>query len=241
MRLLNVHNRQLEEFTGTIPPYAILSHTWTSEEVSLQDLSSATPGGREKGLGWRKIKGLCARAALDGYSYAWIDTCCIDKSSSAELSEAINSMYAWYGAANKCYVHLEDVSAADDPFAPGSDFRCARWHTRGWTLQELLAPAELEFHDRDWKYMFMIDRRGRSGAWWGHTRQRPRPRPEEHVRLLSEITHISEDVLRSGDISDVCVAARLAWAARRTTTRVEDTAYCLLGLLGVHMPLLYGE
>ena len=241
MRLLNVYNRQLEEFTGTIPRYVILSHTWTSEEVSLQDLLSATPGDEKKGLGWRKIEGLCDRAARDGYKYAWIDTCCIDKSSSAELSEAINSMYAWYGAANKCYVHLEDVCAADDPFAPGSDFRCARWHTRGWTLQELLAPAELEFHDRDWKYMFMIDRRGRSGAWWGHTAQRPRPRPEEHVRLLSEITHISEDVLRSGDTSDTCVAARLAWAARRRTTRVEDTAYCLLGLLGVHMPLLYGE
>ena len=98
MRLLNVRTRQLEEFTGTVPSYAILSHTWTSGEVSFQDLTQAVAGlGRKdekKKPGWQKIDGLCTRAALDGYRYAWIDTCCIDKSSSAELSEAINSMYA---------------------------------------------------------------------------------------------------------------------------------------------------
>ncbi|KAI1256181.1 hypothetical protein MGN70_002343 [Eutypa lata] len=240
MRLLNVHTRKLEEFTGVIPSYAILSHTWTSEEVSLQDLTSPDrekKTGRKKG--YAKIEGLCAKTILDGYKYAWIDTCCIDKSSSAELSEAINSMYAWYQNSQKCYVYLEGVSARDDHFLQNSSFRKARWFGRGWTLQELLAPLELEFYDEDWKYMFMIDRRARNYVWWAGSKERFRS--EQHMRLLSQITKISEGVLRCGNISDTCIAARLAWAANRMTTRVEDTAYCLLGLLEVNMPLLYGE
>ena len=141
------------------------------------------------------------------------------------------------------------MSAAEDAFTPGSSFRRARWHHRGWTLQELLAPSELEFYDRDWRYIFGLDRRRNASKAWREMPPskyidallRDRRDPEEHVRLLAEITRISEDVLRTGDMSDTCVAARLAWAAPRTTTRVEDTAYCLLGLLGVNMPLLYGE
>lgn len=292
MRLLNVHTRQLEEFTGIIPSYAILSHTWTSEEVSLHDLASPDhekKAGREKG--YAKIDGLCAKTILDGYKYAWIDTCCIDKSSSAELSEAINSMYTWYKNSQKCYVYLEDVSAKDDRFLQNSSFRKARWFTRGWTLQELLAPVELEFYDEDWKYMFMVcienisllkpstlfcgnvawvftfmlcyhvtpelprergislkdnmlictqvDRRARNYVWWAGSKERFSS--AQHIRLLAQITRISEDVLRGGIISDTCIAARLAWASNRSTTRVEDTAYCLLGLLEVNMPLLYGE
>ncbi len=299
MRLLNVRTRRLEEFTGIIPTYAILSHTWAaSGEVSFRDLARRRPGaartGTESGAGRAKLEGLCSRAALDGYDYVWMDTCCIDKSSSAELSEAINSMYTWYRDARKCYVYLDDVSSSssspspasggedeDGRFRPGSALRRARWFTRGWTLQELLAPAELEFYDRDWRYLFVIDRRrSRSRAYGGgggggggghghdddsddsddsdnddnddhhHVRRAAGPRTakkkqdrssERHVRLLSEITRVSRAVLRSGDVSGACVAARLAWAAGRRTTRPEDAAYCLLGLLGVNMPLLYGE
>ncbi|KAK7747183.1 hypothetical protein SLS62_009125 [Diatrype stigma] len=292
MRLLNVHTRQLEEFTGMPPSYAILSHTWTSEEVSFQDYTSIISQGQgcektqasllAKRKGRAKIEGLCAQTVRDGYKYAWIDTCCIDKSSSAELSEAINSMYAWYRGAQKCYVYLEDVASGSgsaptstctkggrdsegddtddkdkdkdkdkdtndndsDRFQPHSSFRRARWFTRGWTLQELLAPVELEFYDGRWRYLFVIDRRARRCERWAGSRERDRS-SEHHIRLLAEITRIPEDVLLRGTAvatgAGTCVAARLAWAANRTTSRVEDMAYCLLGLLEVNMPLLYGE
>ncbi|RYP22098.1 hypothetical protein DL765_001857 [Monosporascus sp. GIB2] len=234
MRLLNVHTRRLEEFTGNrIPLYAILSHTWTSGEITFQDLSD--PSHRAK-TGYHKIEGLCTKAVLDGYTYVWIDTCCIDKSSSAELSEAINSMYEWYKNSQRCYVYLDDVSAKEYHSLPDSQLRRARWFTRGWTLQELLAPLELEFYDADWKYMFMIDRKRRSHEWW--IKHKERDRSGKYISLLSEITGISRPVLRFGNISETCIAARLSWAANRETTRVEDMAYSLLGLLEVNMPLL---
>lgn len=144
MRLLQVGTFELVDFTlkRPIPEYGILSHTWGEEEVSLADL--ATPN-RESLRGWTKVKHTCRLAREDGYAYVWIDTCCIDKSSSAELSEAINSMFAWYEQSAKCYVLLSDVNdhKVDKMMA-------SRWWTRGWTLQELLAPRNLFFYSSDW-------------------------------------------------------------------------------------------
>ncbi|KAH7394613.1 hypothetical protein BKA66DRAFT_509501 [Pyrenochaeta sp. MPI-SDFR-AT-0127] len=179
MRLLNVDSRDLEEFHGdAIPPYAILSHTWGKEEVTFHDL---TKEGHRQKRGYAKIEGCL-----------WVDTCCIEKSSSAELSEAINSMYRWY-----------EVS------------------------RELLAPRRTIFFASDWKPVFHPD--------IDQNRNR-------QVGLLSGITSIPRRVL-DGEISlsSVSAACKFSWAATRVTTRVEDMAYCLLGLLGVNMPLLYGE
>ncbi|RYP17697.1 hypothetical protein DL765_004375 [Monosporascus sp. GIB2] len=220
MRLLNVDSRQLEEYIGErIPPYAILSHTWADSEVTFQDL--AKPDHATKPA-YAKIQGCCQQAIRDGHNYVWIDTCCIDKSSSAELSEAINSMYKWYKDSEVCYVYLADVSALDSPSDEGSEFRRSRWFTRGWTLQELLAPRSLRFFDKNWD-------RIRIGAT-----------SDRKNHLLSEITGIPIEAI-TGNINGFCAAARLGWAAERKTTRVEDAAYSLLGLLDVNMPLLYGE
>ncbi|EJF57898.1 hypothetical protein DICSQDRAFT_173520 [Dichomitus squalens LYAD-421 SS1] len=90
-----------------------------------------------------KIKMACAVAREAGFRYIWIDSCCIDKVSSSELSEAINSMYAWYGDADICHTYLADVPPGDAPHSEDSSFRESRWFRRGWTLQELIAPAEL--------------------------------------------------------------------------------------------------
>jgi hypothetical protein len=133
MRLLNVRTRMLEEYFDDaihLHPYAILSHTWGPNEVLYSHI-------QEKGYqgGSKKVDGCIQQAVEDGYSYVWIDTCCIDKSSSAELSEAINSMYRWYEMAQVCYAYLEDVPDGVDPYVPGSAFRRSRWFTRGWTLQ----------------------------------------------------------------------------------------------------------
>ncbi|OTA90501.1 hypothetical protein M434DRAFT_45668, partial [Hypoxylon sp. CO27-5] len=244
MRLIHVHTRELEEYNGDfIPPYAILSHTWGKHEVTLQDLSKPDLKGYQ---GYRKIEGCCQQAAKDGLYYVWIDTCCIDKSSSAELSEGVNSMFQWYRNSAVCYVYMSDVLAADNAFSTSSDFRQSRWFKRGWTLQELLAPMELVFFDTHWEELQI----GRISRSLPRSRDRVSSsfHDQEHYRnrlgllsLISDITHIPKKALDTGDFSQFCAAARLAWAADRKTTRPEDRAYSLLGLLEVNMPLVYGE
>ncbi|KAG7286277.1 hypothetical protein NEMBOFW57_008585 [Staphylotrichum longicolle] len=213
-----------EEFIGSqIPPYAILSHTWDVDEpeVTLQQLLTSPAPALYAKAGFRKITQACALAAArDSLAYAWVDTCCIDKTSSAELSEAINSMYAWYRGAAVCYVFLADLKPGTAEDLERDLGRC-RWFTRGWTLQELIAPREVVFFDKTWAC------RGSKG---------------ELAPLLTRITGIPERVLRlEAELGTFSVAQRMSWAARRETTRVEDTAYCLLGLFDVHMSLIYGE
>jgi len=216
MRLINTATGLFEEFIGrNIPKYAILSHTWEEEEVSFSDMQK---DGHQAKKGFEKIRMTCKLAADAGIQYAWVDTCCIDKSSSAELTEAINSMYRWYQRSVICYAYLSDLSPSDslDAALPS-----CRWFTRGWTLQELIAPSKIRFFDRSW-----IDRGSK----------------ESLCRELSEITGIDTEVLRHRlSLASIAVAQRMSWAAKRETTRIEDRSYSLLGLFGVHMPMIYGE
>jgi hypothetical protein len=207
-----------------IPLYAILSHTWgpDTEEVTLKDLVDGVGKGK---TGYEKIKFCAEVAGRDGLQYFWVDTCCIDKSNNSELSEAINSMFRWYRNATRCYVFLSDVSTSDAPQSNDKAswepaFQASRWFTRGWTLQELLAPASVEFFTRD-------------GVRLG-----------DKISLSQEIhriTRIPVSALEGRPPSQFNVEERLAWAATRQTTREEDWAYCLLGIFGVFMPLIYGE
>ncbi|KAK6206477.1 hypothetical protein LQW54_007770 [Pestalotiopsis sp. IQ-011] len=172
--------------------------------------------------GYRKIELTCAQAKADGIKYAWVDTCCINKDSSAELSEAINSMYAWYSKASVCYAYIEDVSFPDNGDSPNTDsLKDCRWFSRGWTLSELLAPSEIFFYGPNWNEF---------------------GRKTEIYETLHDITGIPQDILRKEKrFEDVNVAARMSWAAERQTTRPEDLAYCLMGIFDINMPLLYGE
>jgi hypothetical protein len=223
MRLLrsksNDDDFELVTFTDEIPPYAILSHTWTDSEVTYDELVART--GKSK-AGYDKIRFCGERAAADNLQYFWVDTCCIDKSSSAELTEAINSMFKWYKQADVCYVKLSDIDL-DNVAANSVAYSIAscRWFTRGWCLQELLAPSELLFYDRNDRFI-------------GSKRTLRRP--------ISKITRICEEVLEDAScLYAVPVARRMSWASGRKTTRVEDIAYSLLGIFDVHMPMLYGE
>ncbi|KAF4336082.1 het domain protein [Fusarium beomiforme] len=227
MRLINTTTLEVEEFFDvSIPEYAILSHTWGDGEVSLQDWADRK--NRRFKPGFRKIIWACTQAAKDQLSYVWVDTNCIDKSSSAELSEAINSMFKWYRRSAVCYVYLEDVPAMklDECTKPDSAFRNARWFTRGWTLQELIAPPNVTFFSSDWT---MIATKS------------------ELAPCITEITGIPWSCLLKGRLSKAhplrrySVAQRMAWASRRSTTRIEDQAYSLLGLFDISMPLVYGE
>ncbi|KAI0536368.1 HET-domain-containing protein [Xylaria digitata] len=210
----------VEASEESVSRYAILSHTWGNEEVTFQDIQafgrrqwsravSQPVSAIQAKKGFLKIQKAAALAAKHGYDFIWVDTCCIDKTSSAELSEAINSMFRWYKKASICYAYLEDVN---------------RWFTQGWTLQELIAPEDVVFYGEDWGYL------GSKAN-------------DEDVRIsLADITGIDVRVLKGLlQSSEVSVAARMKWASQRKTTRLEDRAYCLMGLFDVNMPLLYGE
>ncbi|KAI0702641.1 heterokaryon incompatibility protein-domain-containing protein [Earliella scabrosa] len=222
--------------------YVILSHVWDEKEDSFQDLQAiharcAASGERPHDLVSEKIKMCCEVAACEGYKWVWIDTCCIDKTSSAELSEAINSMFRYYALSLVCYAYLRDVPtkyAFRKPYSVAqlglpsfgppiteSKFARSRWHQRGWTLQELVAPQIVHFLSASWEYL---------GS------------RSDIAETLEEVTSIPASVLRLEQRpADMSVAQRMSWAARRETTRMEDQAYCLLGIFDVNMPTLYGE
>lgn len=195
--------------------YAILSHRWGPDEVTFKDIENGI--ARTKTGGYKKLQFCAEQAASDGLLYFWIDTCCIDKSSSAELSEAINSMFKWYKYATKCYVYLPDVPAGRDW---ESAFWCSEWFDRGWTLQELIAPAVVEF--------FSVE-----GIQLGD-----RKSLEEQIR---QITGIASNALQGRPLCEFSEKERFSWTARRQTTVEEDAVYCLLGIFDIQMPLIYGE
>ncbi|KAH8587457.1 heterokaryon incompatibility protein-domain-containing protein [Bisporella sp. PMI_857] len=215
---------RVQEFVGdTIPSYAILSHRWEQEEVLFQDVMDlgadhTTPMSK---LGWTKLVNFCERAARDGYHWAWMDTCCIDKSSSAELSEAINSMFNYYRRAGMCYAFLTDIPSGNLSALPlntssESILGASKWFTRGWTLQELLAPQEVTFFDCEW---------GEIGT------------RSSLETVISAVTGIHD--LEA--FENASCAQKFSWASRRETTRLEDRAYSLLGLFGVSLSPIYGE
>ncbi|KAK3997853.1 heterokaryon incompatibility protein-domain-containing protein [Cladorrhinum sp. PSN332] len=238
MRLLNVNTFKLEEFVGDqvqVITYAILSHTWEGKEVTFQDIQQQDAVEKLEhppNSAWAKIKNSCAQARKDGFGHIWIDTCCIDKSSSAELQEAINSMFNWYLESMVCYAYLSDV-----PPTPGSDIAVSRWFTRGWTLQELLAPNHITFFDCTWTP------RGQRGD--SHLLGKISSKTRINTQVLAERERLHYH-RRNPDIvhrflRKISVAEKMSWAADRETTRIEDQAYCLLGLFDINMPMLYGE
>ncbi|KAK1535949.1 HET domain-containing protein [Colletotrichum paranaense] len=208
MRLLHTTTLELREFSGTdIPPYGILSHTWGRNEFTFKDLQTDGYCG-----GITKIDGLCRVARGEELSWVWIDTCCIDKSSSAELSEAINSMFQWYKRAVACYVFLEDceiekldgegpehLNIPINPFSP-------------------LPPTRAEDTDVKNSYNFV-----------------------DLIHDITSINVIALSTEFEAVHQNFSVAEKMSWAAKRETTRIEDKAYSLMGLFDVNMPLLYGE
>ncbi|TGZ78190.1 HET-domain-containing protein [Ascodesmis nigricans] len=230
MRLIRCNTLKLETFNNDdqVPPFAILSHCWGTVEITFADIMNEPDRpDPESDIGptdkWEKVW-MAAKTAKEVYNleYIWVDTCCIDKSSSAELTEAINSMWNWYWHADVCIAFLSDVIGMpklEDVFS-----FISRWFTRGWTLQELIAPARLDFFDMTWTKIG--DRASVSLLW------------------SDEVCNIDRRVLADGGrhrLNEFSAATRLSWASKRATTRGEDRAYSLLGIFGVNMTTLYGE
>ncbi|KAI1074017.1 HET-domain-containing protein [Whalleya microplaca] len=192
-----------------IPQYAILSHTWgnKNEEVTFSEL----------------IPKSCHNAVDRGCDYVWIDTCCIDQSSSAELSYGINSMFRWYKNSSICIVYLADYH--DQEWRIHTMPRPCRWFTRGWTLQELIAPKHVVFFNAKW---------ARLG------------RKKDLVDSIQQITKIDKGLLLHDSplresLREYSISHKMAWASNRQTQRPEDRVYSLLGIFGICMPVLYGE
>ncbi|KAK6438082.1 hypothetical protein LTR95_005715 [Oleoguttula sp. CCFEE 5521] len=257
MWLLNATTFELKYFhsVAQAPHYAILSHTWEDEEVIFQDMRDLETARVKQG--WQKMHHTCEQARKDDLEYCWVDTCCINKESSAELSEAINSMFNIYKNATVCYIHLADVTdfftledgligAQHDPDTYNPEihtqysdqvadereaqwaqsvkvhaFTSARWWTRCWTLQELLAPCESKFFNKAWNLIARL---------------------HDVIMIVSKCTNIDLEVLHHHtDPLELSVAKRISWASYREATRREDVAYSLFGLLDINLPLLYGE
>lgn len=242
MRLLNTKTFEFKNFyDNSLPQYAILSHRWGSEEEEVS-YKSFRKGSVPPDLpGLLKIHAFCRLADEKGFQWAWVDTCCIDKRSSAELSEAINSMFKWYERSALCCVHLADVEFssaemflkrqseetfwhAPDGWASLRDrFNKSSWFKRGWTLQELIAPNNVVFYDSQWNEIGPVDR---------------------FCEDVAKVTGIGEYYLNPRTkvhMNPASVSTRMSWASRRHTSREEDLSYCLLGIFDINMPLLYGE
>jgi hypothetical protein len=226
MRLLHFDNSgklTRTVFDNEIPPYAILSHTWDVDEFLYEDLVNET--GKNK-IGYKKIQFCGKQAASDDLQYFWVDTCCIDKWNLNELSHAINSMFRFYQNAVKCYTLLPDVSEDNkidesvDKTPWEVDFQRSRWFTRGWTLQELIAPMSVEFFSSS--HQLLGDKKSLE-------------------QQIQKITNIPVEALRGNPLSSFSIEDRMSWTKNRETTEEEDSAYCLLGIFNVKMPLIYGE
>ncbi|SCO30830.1 related to beta transducin-like protein [Fusarium fujikuroi] len=244
MRLLHTKSQKLFEASDVpvpFPPYAILSHTWISpkDEITYQDMKTRTEDIKKnvyKQKGWSKLKDYCDRACKDGWEWAWMDTCCIDKTNPADTQEAIHAMFRWYQNAGVCYAYLSDVgfvspSEATDldssmnnlRTAVRNEFIGAKWFTRGWTLQELLAPHYLIFVDRQWHHM------GTRESW------------ALEIEKASKIEARHLNAFNPTDFVSCSTAMRFSWASGRETTVEEDESYSLLSLFGISLPLIYGE
>jgi hypothetical protein len=228
MRLLKLGSRDefslTKDFVDDAPKYAILSHTWgvDEEEATFDDLENGSGSSK---AGYAKLQFCGRQAKEDGLEYFWVDTCCINKANHAELSEAITSMFRWYRDAEHCYVYLSDVSISKNRNNQPNQtweaaFRNSRWFTRGWTLQELIAPKSVKFFSQE-EY-FLGDKK--------MLRQQ-----------VQETTGIPLTVLSGSPLTQFSITERLRWAEKRNTKRREDQAYCLLGIFDVFIPLIYGE
>jgi hypothetical protein len=197
--------------------FAIFSHRWFNQgEPTFQDMMR---GENLEGAAYEKLLGFCAKAELHGCLLAWSDTCCIDKTSSAELQEAIRSMFDWYRNAHICIAHLSDSDK-------GGDITKDRWFTRGWTLQELLAPARMKFYDKSWQDFTAA------------------PNDKDHTQMLDALcraTGIPKRDLEHFVPATARVQEKMYWASKRRTTKIEDAAYSLMGIFDVSIPVVYGE
>ncbi|KAG1908047.1 uncharacterized protein F5891DRAFT_1169157 [Suillus fuscotomentosus] len=202
----------------------LLSHRWEETEALLHHIQDKNV--RElKGLGGiAKLQSFCQIARDAGYFWAWMDTCCIDKSNNVELQESVNSMFVWYRHSALTIVYLSDVPPSSQPGALARSV----WNERGWTFQEFVAPKVVRFYQKDWS-LYLDDRS---------------PNHKESPAIMEELesaTGIDPQALISFCPGMRDTREKLQWASKRVTTVQEDIAYSLFGIFDIHLPVIYGE
>ncbi|EIW76438.1 hypothetical protein CONPUDRAFT_18351, partial [Coniophora puteana RWD-64-598 SS2] len=202
--------------------YAVLSHRWSEDELTFQDFGSKKC---LKSIGWQKVVHFYDKVIRQGIQFAWIDTCCIDKTSSTELDESIRSMFRWYLNAAVCIIHLAQTTSINDMVGD-------EWFRRGWTLQELLAPKKIHFFDRQWRRLTSTE---------NSAQDNDKDENSEVLAVASKATGIPLAELCEFNPSPSQVDVRMSWASKRDVTRGEDTAYSLMGLFDVSISTAYGE
>ena len=232
MRLLNVRTLEFSEYQRDVPKYVAASHRWNAgNEAMMGDVQTRRNTDKS---GYKKVEGFAkyVREHIDHVDWLWIDTCCVNQDSSQEVTEAVNSMFRWYANAEVCLAYLADIGNVGDE----QEFKQSKWFTRGWTLQELLAPHVVVFLSRGWK---VIGHKG--GGGWAKSGFEISKGPSLEP-VVATITGVPECVLHNYHCSkSVSTDEKLAWIAGRDTTREEDMSYSLLGIFDLTMSVRYGE
>ncbi|KAJ8519460.1 hypothetical protein ONZ45_g3573 [Pleurotus djamor] len=240
--------------------YAILSHTWANRELGFRDVNvegGMGVGSLEKKEGYAKLDGMCRVAGEFMCRYVWFDAVCIDKSNTMEMEETIHSMWKWYQNAYICIVHLSNTNlklpsypanSSVSPTGPRRRGDSKRkqlkedpWFRRGWTLPELLAPKRIKFYLGDWTKMdqrvgrrFDICRVQEEGFDFG-------AEYVQFLRLVADAATVPVCAVKQFSLRTHSAPEVFHWISKRITTRPEDLSYCLMGMLDIHIPIIYGE
>ncbi|KAJ8515318.1 hypothetical protein ONZ45_g7251 [Pleurotus djamor] len=225
---IRLFDTETQEFTEGCHPYAILSHRWATNEPRFKQIH----GKEDLPPPTSKFMRFCVVARERyGCRYVWADSVCIDQDNLEELNESIPSMFAWYQNAEICIVYLQDVDHFDGIWQ-------SAWFTRGWTLQELLAPRKVAFFYRDWAridFASEVDIDRTRPNTFKTTRSSVIHRMIPKAAGLPRWTITSSYIPSPHNLEQV-----LKWAEKRQTTVPQDAAYSLVSLLGVCLPTHYG-
>jgi hypothetical protein len=204
--------------------YVMLSHRWEGKEPLLYDIQGKNVYELNPVDGIAKLQSFCKVVRDAGYRWAWSDTCCIDKNDNIDLQESVNSMFTWYRHSALTIVYLSDVL----PLSKSGALALSVWNSRGWTVQEFLAPKVVLFYQKDWT-LYLNDRS---------------PNHKESAVIMRELgnaTGINAQALVAFHPGMRGAREKLQWSSMRVTTLQEDIAYSLFGIFGVHLPPIYGE
>ncbi|KAG2353482.1 heterokaryon incompatibility protein-domain-containing protein [Suillus spraguei] len=224
MKYPDLEIERIQDVVAAYFGYVMLSHRWEGTEPLLHDIQGKVVYDLDPVGGIAKLQSFCETARDKGYRWAWVDTCCIDQTNNVEVQQSVNSMFIWYRHSTLTIIYLSDVPPSSQPGALAN----SAWNTRGWTVQEFLAPRLVLFYQKDWS-PYLDDRS---------------PNHKDSLVIMKEMgdaTGIDAQALIAFRPGMRDAREKLQWVSARVTTWQEDIAYSLFGIFGVRLPVIYGE
>jgi hypothetical protein len=224
MKHADLQMERIQDVVAMYFRYVMLSHRWEGTESLLHDIQGKVVYDLDPVGGITKLQSFCETTRDKGYLWAWIDTCCIDQTNNVEVQQSVNSMFVWYRHSALTIIYLSDVPPSSQPGTLAS----SAWNTRGWTVQEFLAPKFVLFYQKDWS-LYLDDRS---------------PNHKDSLAIMQEMgdaTCIDARALVAFRPGMRDAREKLQWVSSRITTWQEDIAYSLFGIFGVNLPVIYGE